>query len=60
VQDIVLQGLDTQTYRLVRRFDTLPLLVLEVSPAALARLQASAEIIALEEDSLSGPHSIAP
>jgi hypothetical protein len=60
VQESVLEGLANAPYRLVRRFDTLPFLVLEVSPAALALLRASSEVTAIEEDALSAPHPIPP
>jgi hypothetical protein len=60
VQESVLQELANAPYRLVRRFDTLPFLVLEVSPAALALLRASSEVTAIEEDALSAPHPIPP
>jgi hypothetical protein len=60
VQESVLQGLANAPYRLVRRFDTLPFLVLEVSPAALALLRSSSEVTAIEEDALSAPHPDSP
>lgn len=58
VQESVLRELASAPYRLVRRFDTLPFLVLEVSPSALARLRASSEVTAIEDDSLAAPQPV--
>ncbi len=54
-QDSVLRALAPAPHRLLRRYETLPLLAVEVSPEALRLLAASPDVAGIEEDRLAAP-----
>lgn len=55
VADQVLKQLKPANVRFIRRYDTLPLLALEVTPQAEAMLKKMPEVLGIEADSLQPP-----
>jgi subtilisin family serine protease len=54
-QGRVLSGLAGRTHRLTRRFESIPFLALEVSPAALAALESQGLVVSVAEDVAEPP-----
>jgi len=59
-RDAILQQIAQAPHRVVRQFETLPLLVLEVSPEALGALRAAPGVVSIQPDTLSAPQPISP
>jgi subtilisin family serine protease len=51
----ILARLDARDHRLVRRYQTLPVIALEAGPAALAALSASPDVVRVVEDEIVRP-----
>ncbi len=54
-QSAVLTELADTSYRVIRTFETIPFLALDVSPGALQALEGSALVVSVEEDRLASP-----
>ena len=54
-QSAVLTELAGTSYRVIRTFETIPFLALDVSPGALQALERSALVVGMEEDRLESP-----
>jgi len=54
-QSAVLTELAGASYRVIRTFETIPFLALDVSPGALQALEGSALVVGIEEDRLAAP-----
>ncbi len=54
-QSAVLAELAGTSYRVIRTFETIPFLALDVSPDALQALEGSALVVGVEEDRLDSP-----
>jgi len=55
VRDAVLRRLTGTSHRVVRVYQTLPFLALEVSPEALAVLASSPDVTSVGEDAVAAP-----
>lgn len=54
-QSAILTELAGTSYRVIRIFETIPFLALDVSPAALQALEGSALVVGVEEDRVAAP-----
>jgi hypothetical protein len=54
-QSAVLSALAGTGYRVIRTFETIPFLALDVSPGALEALEGSALVVGVEEDRVAAP-----
>ena len=59
-QDLVAQTLQGTPHRVIRRYQTVPLLGLEVSPEALRRLARSPAVRRIQEDRVVSPQERTP
>ncbi len=59
-QDAVLQALEGTTYRVTRRYRSVPFLALEASAEALRRLSGSPAVRRVQEDRVASPQTRTP